>query len=301
MIDFLGKKIIALTISSILVASSLFLIFTQGLNWGIDFKGGTLMHLKFEKKVDQSIVRKTLDNLGVSPSVQGVKGKPNEVLIRTKYLYDDKKDGITKDQVKSALEKVLGFKIVSVMKATDIGPIVGRQLRAKALKALILSVIGMLIYITWRFEFKFGLGAVIALIHDCLITIGIFVLLRKQIDITMLAALLTIVGYSLNDTIVICDRVRENLRLLRTKGKSFQEIFNVSINESLTRTINTSLTTFIPVLILFTLGSGPIANFALALMIGVIVGTYSSMYIVAPFTVAWNSWEKSHEKVGSKR
>lgn len=300
MIDFLGKKKIALTFSSILIIASIFLMFTQGLNWGIDFKGGTLMHLKFEKPVDQAVVRKALSNMGISQNVQGVKGRPNEIMIKTEYLYDDEKDGITKSQVKATLEKALGFKIVEVLQATDIGPIVGKQLRSKAFKALVLSVIGMLMYITWRFEFKFGLGAVIALIHDCTITIGIFVLLRKEIDVTMLAALLTIVGYSLNDTIVISDRVRENLRLLRSKGKEFQEIFNISINESLTRTINTSLTTFIPVVILFTLGTGTIANFALALMIGVVVGTYSSMYIVAPFTVAWDKWEKNHQKGNRK-
>jgi len=300
MIDFLGKKKIALTFSGILVIASLFMIFTRGLNWGIDFKGGTLMHFKFEKKVDQGIVRKVLSKMNLSQNVQGVKGHPKEVMIRTEYLYDDEKDGLTKDDVKNALEKALGFKIVEVLKATDIGPIVGKQLRSKAAKALLLAVIGMLIYITWRFEFKFGLGAIIALIHDCTITIGIFVLLNKEIDVTMLAALLTIVGYSLNDTIVISDRVRENLRLLKSKGKDFQEIFNISINESLTRTINTSLTTFLPVLILFTLGTGTIANFALALMCGVVIGTYSSMYIVAPFTVMWDNWESSHEKRARK-
>lgn len=292
MIDFLGKRRIALTLSAILVIASLGLIGVKGLNWGIDFIGGTFLHLKFEGRVDHAKIRQALDELKLNAQVQGVKGRGDEVMIRTRFLYDKESDGITKDMVKRALEKALNIKIKEVLEATDIGPIVGAQLRQKAIKALSLAVLGMLIYISWRFEFKFGLGAVIALLHDCIITIGIFVLLQKEINITMLAALLTIVGYSLNDTIVISDRVRENLRLLH--GKDFLDIFNISINQSLSRTINTSLTTFIPVFILFLLGRGAIADFALAMMIGVIAGTYSSMYIVAPFTVMWDKWETSH-------
>ncbi|MDD5089554.1 MAG: protein translocase subunit SecF [Candidatus Wallbacteria bacterium] len=301
MIDFIGKSKIAVTISIVSVVLSLFLIVTRGLNWGVDFKGGTIMHLKLERDADEGKIRAILsDKLNLSSTVQGVKGSPEQVMIRTEILFDNEADGLTKDMVKKKLVEGLGFNIVDVLQATDIGPIVGSQLRDKALKSLILAVFGMLLYITWRFEFKYGLGAVIALLHDCVITIGIFVLLQKEIDITVMAALLTIIGYSINDTIVICDRVRENARLI--KGRSFAEVFNISINQSLSRTINTSITTLIPVSILFFVTSGSISNFALAMILGVVIGTYSSMYIVAPVTVHWSAMESGHAKgaVGRK-
>ncbi|MDD2716723.1 MAG: protein translocase subunit SecF [Candidatus Wallbacteria bacterium] len=302
--DFIGKKYYAFAITGFLCIASIFLMFTVGMNWGVDFTGGTVMHLKFEKSVDQAKVRELLGDggLNLSPTVQGVSGKPEEAIIRTKMLYDKKEDGVTKDEVRDALQKGLGNTLAETMGATDIGPVAGAQLRAQATKAVILSWIITLLYLWYRFEFKYSIGGVIGIIHDCIVTIGFFILFKLEVNITTMAALLTIIGYSINDSIIVCDRMRENIRLI--KGMNYTDLFNHSINQMLTRTINTSMTVMITVVILFLIATGEIKDFAFAMIIGVITGTYSSIYIVGPIAIYFHELEQSRIKsrlVGKKK
>ncbi len=174
-----------------------------------------------------------------------------------------------------------------------VGPKVGKELKEKGLEAIIYALIGILLYVSWRFEFRFALGAVLALFHDVTITAGVFALLHKQMDLQILAALLTIVGYSLNDTIVVYDRIRENMAARR--GESFVDLVNRSINETLSRTILTSFTTFLAVFALWVLGSEVIRGFAFAMMIGIIVGTYSSIFIASPLVVWWEELKRERK------
>ena len=187
--------------------------------------------------------------------------------------------------IKEGLRKAFGEGSFEIRRVEMVGPKVGKDLRQKGIKAIIFALIGILIYVSWRFEFRFAVGAVVALAHDVMITLGVFSLLDKEISLPVLAAFLTIVGYSLNDTIVVYDRIRENMR--KRGNEPFSRVINRSINETLSRTILTSLTTLIVVVVLFVLGGGVIHNFALALLVGIIVGTYSSIYVASPVVLYW--------------
>jgi preprotein translocase subunit SecF len=297
-IDFLGKKKIAIAISLTLIIVGLISVFTKGLRLGIDFKGGTLLQLSFplDKKVDEAKIRDILakKEYGIKMTqvyVQKLydeKGKANgQFLINMPEINDKLKDKLVAD-----MKKNLGLK--EVLRQENVGPTVGKELRTQAIKAIIFSLLMILAYVWYRFEFKFAFGAVVALMHDVLITLGLFSLFGKEFSIPVVAGFLTIIGYSLNDTIVISDRVRENMRLITRMD--FEQLVNLSITQSLSRTINTSLTTFFPVLILWWAGGSVLENFALSLLIGVIVGTYSSMYIVAPIVIWWKNMEVSAHK-----
>jgi len=266
---------------------------------GIDFKGGTLLQLSFplQKKIDEAKIRTILAKKEYKINMNQVfvqklydeKGAPNgQFLVNMPEINDKLKDKIIADMKKS-----LGLK--EVLREENVGPTVGKELRGQAVKAILLSLVMILIYVWYRFEFKFAFGAVVALIHDVLITLGLFSLFGKEFSIPVVAGFLTIIGYSLNDTIVISDRVRENMRLI-TK-MDFEKLVNLSITQSLSRTINTSLTTLFPVFILWWAGGAVLENFALSLLIGVIVGTYSSMYIVSPIVIAWKNLEVSSSKI----
>jgi preprotein translocase subunit SecF len=183
---------------------------------------------------------------------------------------------------------------IDIRRTETVGPKIGEELKNRAWAAIVISIFGILIYISWRFEFKFAIGAIVALIHDVVITVGIFSILDKEISLAIIAALLTIVGYSLNDTIVVFDRIRENFSLRRRE--SYETMVNISINESLSRTIITSLTTLIVVLFLFFMGGEVIHDFAFALLVGVIVGTYSSIYVASPILIEWQSWMAARRK-----
>lgn len=297
MIDFIGKKNIFFVISLAFVCFSAFLLITKGLNYGIDFKGGSILHYKFDRNVSSEELRKIfatdeeLAKFKINPVIQEVTGVKNEIIMTTPYLVDERttKDEISKDFLQQRLELALKAKVVDVMRSEDVGSSVSSMLKQKAIKAVVIALICILLYIWVRFDFKFGVTSVIALLHDCTVTLGIFAILGREIDLTFLAAILTIIGYSLNDTIVISDRIRENR--LKMRKKELHELINESINQTLGRTINTSLTTFFPVLILFLYGSETLKNFSLAMMIGVVVGTYSSIYVVSALVYVWDKWE----------
>ena len=276
--DFMGKRRLALTISAVCILASLIFLMVRGLNLGIDFTGGNLVQVEFEKDVSVADVRNALAKTNQANSViQAYSSKG--VIIR---IVADKEDD-RKVLAETLKTSVPGAKIVRFEK---VGPVVGSELRQEAVIALCIALIGILLYITVRFQFRFAVVSVLALVHDSVITIGAFSLTGMEVSSTFIAAILTIVGYSLNDTIVVLDRVRENWKDVRNSG--LLSVLNASINETLSRTINTSLTTLLPVLALFFMGGPVVRPFSFAMLIGIVVGTYSSIFIAAALLAEWS-------------
>ena len=284
-VDFVGKRKLAFLISAGLILMGVISLLAHGgPAFSIDFSGGTLLQIQFEQDLSVEEVRNSLDKIGWSDSEIQKFGQGAEFLIRVKKQALGTQVG---DQIKTALTQDFPDNRFEVRREEKVGPKIGQELKGKALRAIFFALILILIYISWRFEFKFAVGAIVALFHDVLITVGIFSLLNKEISLAIVAALLTIVGYSLNDTIVVFDRIREDLAIMR--GKSYEKIINASINQTLSRTIITSVTTLMVVICLFVLGGEVIRDFAFALMIGVIVGTYSSIFVASPVLIEWHS------------
>lgn len=275
--NIVGKRIYAYWISGLLILLGLLSFIFQGLNYGIDFRGGTLIQLKFEEPISAGEIRSLLKSpeLG-TPQIQ--RSGPNEYMIRVLSIG-------TGDEIQEIIQNDLKERDFEVRRAEIVGPKIGEELRQKAIGAIFAALFLILVYISIRFELKFAFGAVLALFHDVLITLGLFSLFQWEISMPVLAAFLTIVGYSLNDTIVVYDRIRENK--LTHKNKSFPDVINLSINESLSRTVITSLTTFLVVLILVIFGGEVLFGFSIAMLIGVIVGTYSSPFVAAPLLIIW--------------
>jgi preprotein translocase subunit SecF len=288
-LDFLGKAKIFVPLSLTLVLISAILLIPQvrGLRMGIDFTGGTEFTVKFSEPVDTADLRATLGTInagGVDLAqsiIQNVSGENTKVI--TTQLLNNTDDARVIDRVQQTLNDT--YPVVD-MSRQFISDQVGRELARKGWYAVALALGAVLIYVSWRFRLRYAVGAVVALIHDVTIALGVFALLGLEINLATIAAFLTIVGYSLNDTIVIFDRIRENLKIERRR--SLFEVINLSVNQSLSRTLNTSGTTLIPVIILFIFGGPVLRGFSLALTIGVIVGTYSSMYIANPILYAWS-------------
>jgi preprotein translocase subunit SecF len=257
-------------------------------NWSIEFVGGTLVQLKFEKPMKNEIgqVRALIGRLGYSGSEIKMIGpeQNNELLIIIRKHAEASALG---KEIRDALTKELPGNAFEVRRVEAIGPKIGGEMRTDALIAVFMALIGILIYIWFRFKASFGVACVIPLFHDVIITIGCFSVLDKEFSLTFIAALLTIMGFSLNDNVVIFDRIRENMRM-GLKGKTFIELVNLSINQTLSRTIITSGVAFVVVTVLWLLGSETIKDFALAMMIGVIFGTYSTIYIASVLLVWWN-------------
>lgn len=286
--NFLRYRKHAFIFSGVLVLLSIFVLFVPGLNLGVDFTGGTILERQVNKKVTTSGVRKILDeavpDVDLSGAVVQLLDQPNQFMIRTKEL--DNADIIRVDQAFSA-----EYGDLIELRTDVVGPVVGKELVQKALLAVLISSIGILAYITVRFEYRFATVAVLCLLHDILIVLGFFALTGREINSPFVAAILTVLGYSINDTIVIFDRIRENLRL--KKKESNEELVNKSINQSLSRTINTSITTFVVVFMLVLFGGTAIRDFALALLIGIILGTYSSLMLAGSL---WAEWADRSEK-----
>ena len=285
-IDFIGKIKWALLFSIALMAISVIsLLVKGGPRYGLDFEGGTLVQVKFSKEVDIGAVRDAVSGLNIeNVSVQefGEKGT-HEFIIGMKKTTEEL-EGIA-DTVRETLQSRFGAESMEIRRIEIVGPKVGQDLRKKATLAIIFSLIGMLIYIWWRFELRFGVGGVLCLFHDVTITVGALSIFNKPIDLIIVAALLTIVGYSINDTIVVCDRIRENLKKMSHKG--LPEIINVSINQTFSRTILTNLTVIIVLFSLYFLGGEVIHDFAFSLLIGGFFGTYSTIYIAGPLVIYW--------------
>ena len=283
-IDFLNKRRICITISTILILLTIVGLFTKGLNYGIDFSGGTLIEIKTQNEPVVADMRSALKGDFSGLSIQEY-GSSTEFLIRVPAIEGAKSDEITKN----IIAKLSGIaKGTEVRRVEFVGPQVGEELRKTGVLALLFSMIAILAYISVRFEFRYAVGAVTALAHDVMLTVGIFVLLQKEVSLPVLAALLTVIGYSLNDTIVVFDRVRE----VRAKNpkKTMFEVLNLSINDMLARTLMTSLTTIVVLLALFLFGGEVINGFAFTLIFGVVVGTYSSIYIAAAVVLAMEEY-----------
>ncbi len=281
--DFVGKRKIAFGISLFFIILGIISIIAHGgLKYGVDFTGGNLVQIKFEKPYDVGKLRNILLNDANLKSVEiQTFGDPSTFLLRYKETYDA-------DKLARLISEKTGLK-VTVERNETVGPRVGKELQIKAAEALIIGLFLMLIYIWIRFDFAFGVGSVIALFHDVFITVGLLSLMNREFTIQIVAALLTIVGYSINDSIVVSDRIREELRKYSqgVSVKKMIDIFNTSINATLSRTVITSLTTLIVLISILLFGGPVIFDFALALTIGVVVGTYSSIFVVASLVIEW--------------
>jgi preprotein translocase subunit SecF len=288
-INFVGSFKVAATISLIVIAISIAsVVMHGGLNLGVDFAGGTVVQVKFPKATSIESIRDALKQIKLESSVIQ-QFNPQEVVIRTSEATSDLK-GLS-FRIEEVLSKAYGKGGYEVRRVEVVGPKVGKDLTNKAMMAIIFSWIAMLIYIAWRFEFRFAVGGIVALVHDVIVTIGVLSLLNREFSLTIIAALLTIVGYSINDTIVIYDRIRENMR--KISKKDLGEIMNISINETLGRTILTSLTVFSVLIILLVMGGEVLYDFTLAMLVGVISGVYSTVYIASPLVLAWENYRPS--------
>jgi preprotein translocase subunit SecF len=301
--DFLGKRHIALALSGIMIVVSLGSILVKGMTFGIDFTGGTLVEVAYIKPAEIDPIREALVESGYDDAIVQYFGTARDIMIRIPVREDTKGAEIS-NQVMQTLRSQLGETLdqsasqartqycrtgtdsqsapctVQIRRVEFVGPQVGDELANQGGLAMLYALFGILLYVTWRFEWRFAVGSVVALIHDVVITVGFFSLFQLEFSLTVLAAILAVIGYSLNDTIVVFDRIRENFRKMR-KGKPV-DIMNQSINQTLPRTILTSATTLIVLMSLFLFGGDIIHNFSIALILGVLVGTYSSIFIASP-------------------
>ena len=260
-------------------------------NFGVDFTGGRAIAFEFAQRVPAADLRAALDKAGITdafiqyqremaPNGKGV----HKETLELKVNFDVGE--LAKNTVTEAFPEAHFYPV----QEDSVGPQVGRELRKKGVLAMAAAMLGIVLYISWRFEFAFAIGAIVAVLHDVLLTIGIYCLMGRQLSLPSIAALLTIVGYSVNDTIVVFDRIREDLKLMR--GKPYREIANLSINQTLSRTLITSITTLLTVVMLLIFGGGAINDFALALFIGIVVGTYSSIFVATPVMLLWHREKK---------
>jgi len=284
-IDFIGKKKYTMWISAVAILLCLGSIFVHGgLKYGVDFAGGLLIQPKFSKAVNISEVREALETMGLKDAMVQNFGGESEFLIRVEKASGDL--GEMSNKIQTSLVERFKDKALEIRRVEVVGPKVGKDLKEKALWAVGLSLLAILIYVAWRFKtVAYGLGGLVALFHDVIITYGAISIFNLEYSLSLLAVILTIVGFSINDTIVIFDRVRENIKKMRKED--IETIFNVSINETLGRTILTSGTVMMVVLILFFFGGPVIHDFTTALIVGLITGTYSTVYIASPVVLFW--------------
>ncbi|MBF0635064.1 MAG: protein translocase subunit SecF [Nitrospinae bacterium] len=293
-IDFMSQRRLAIGVSIAMVVISLLALAIKGPNYGVDFKGGTLIQVKFTEKTTTNDVRDVISALNLGDfSIQEF-GSPDELLIRIPIELEQTPGKETMAQKVEAALKAKYTGKFAIQRMEMVGPKVGADLQWKALLSVFYSLIGILIYLAFRFEFRYAAGAVLATMHDPLIILGVFSLLGKEFTLTVLASILTVIGYSLNDTIVVFDRIRENMKLKR--GMPTLDMLNLSINQTLSRTILTSSTVFMVVVALYFFGGEVIHDFALALIIGVVVGTYSSIYVASPIIHYWEVVAKKRQE-----
>ncbi len=280
-LDFMGARKLALVISALAIIVAVGSFITRGLNFGIDFTGGVLLEVGYEQTADLTAIRNTLAGAGFGDATVQNFGSSQEVLIRLLQ-----EEGQSATEIRDQMLGVLRQESPDVVlrRVEFVGPQVGEELREQGGLAMLFALLMIMAYVTFRFQWKFSIGAVTALVHDVVITVGVFSVLRLPFDLSVLAAVLAVIGYSLNDTIVVFDRIRENF--LRIRKTTAADIVNLSINQMLGRTIITSFTTLLVLFALFFLGGETIHAFSLALIIGIVVGTYSSIYIASTTALA---------------
>jgi preprotein translocase subunit SecF len=292
--DFIGKRKYTLWISALAILVSFGSIFIHGgLNYGVDFAGGILIQIKYPKVTDISEVRNGLDQIGVKDAMVQAFGGGNEFLIRI-----EKSSGELEEMAKSiqaSLQARSKDNPPEIRRVEVVGPKIGKDLKAKALLAVGLSFLAILVYVAWRFkQVSYGLGGIVALVHDVIVVYGAISITNREYSLSVLAVVLTIIGFSINDTIVIFDRVRENIKKMRKEDLA--TIMNVSINETLGRTIMTTGTVMMVVLILFFFGGAVINDFSFALIIGLITGTYSTVYVASPVVLLWDRYVTNRKR-----
>jgi len=304
-VDWLGKKWYFLGFSLIFsVAGVLSMLFWHGLPLGVDFKGGTQIRVQFESAPNEDHIRQALDRAGVKdytgPSrISDPSGNSAnmEVISLPEATATDTAHDLGRKEVEEALTANYRDSGFSIQQVDIVGPTAGKQLQKQAALATAYSLVGMLVYLWFRFELIYGVAAVVAVFHDTLITVGAFSLTNKELTLTVLAAILTLIGYSMNDTIVVFDRIRENLALSRRE--SLSNVVNRSINQTLTRTVISSGLTFLTVMSLYLFGGAVLNGFSFALVVGILIGTYSSIAVAAPMLVAYQDWRKSKGKAAT--
>lgn len=274
-INFVGVRKYALAISLLMLIVAVYSIATKGLNFGIDFTGGTMIEIAYPDQADLSAIRDTLQNGGYEDAVVQNFGSTQDVLVRLPVIEGQNMATLSNEVVETLQAQT--DTALDVKRVEFVGPQVGEELAEDGGLAMIYALFGILIYVALRFEYRFAISSVIALIHDVVITVGFFSLFQIQFDLTILAAILAVIGYSLNDTIVVFDRIRENF--LKLRNATSAEVVNVAVNGTLGRTLMTSLTTLLVVVALFVFGGDVIHGFAMALLVGIIIGTYSSIYV----------------------
>ncbi len=299
--NFIGKRNIWFIVSLAVIIIGVAGFFIRGgLNLGIDFLGGSLMEVEFERNVDVAEIRKVMNDLGYGNVILQrvetdlLQAESDRFIIRIKAK--ELGTPITteeKNEILNSLDEEIGLTGEPLQDRT-VDPGFGKQITRNALMAIGISIVGILIYVWIRFEFRFGATAILALFHDVLVTLGVYAILNREINTSTIAALLTIIGYSLNDTIVVFDRIRENTPATRKLG--YFRVVNNSVNATLSRSINTSITTLFPVILLLILGTSALKDFALALTVGIVSGTYSSIFFASPILVAWNNRFQRYKK-----
>ena len=278
-LNIIGKRKLWFAISGILLIIGIGAILTQGLNLGIDFTGGTIMQFGFNKEVPNAEIREILSASGVNKESVVQQTENNGIQFKTGKL--------SQDQIVEVQNKIEErYPSAEMLRTAAVGPTIGEELKANALTALVIAAIAIVIYISVRFEFRFAMAAIMALLHDVFIVLGAFAILGLEINSPFIAALLTIVGYSINDTIVIFDRIREKMHY--SKKDTFEGLNNEALLDTLPRSINTSATTLLPILAILILGGTTIQTFMIALLIGMLSGTYSSIFVASPILVEWN-------------
>ena len=280
-INFMGLRKVAATFSITLVLASLVSLFVQQLNWGLDFTGGTLLEIYYSETADLTGIRNTLATEGYKGATVVSFGTDRDVLIRLPHGYSDQEGAQLLEKLQATFAGT-----VELRRIEFVGPQVGDELREQGGLAMLLALGLVMLYISFRFQFKFAVGAVVALIHDVIITLGFFSFTRMEFDLTVLAALMAVIGYSINDTIVVFDRIRENFRKVRRTEPV--ELVNISLTETLDRTMFTSLTTLLVLVSLAIFGGEMINGFAVALIVGITIGTYSSIYVASNILLLLN-------------
>ena len=276
-INFMRLKWLAVGLSALLMVASVVGFASKGINWGLDFTGGTVIELGFSQAADLADIRQTLSKAGFSDAVVQLFGTSRDVLVRIP-LRDDMAQAAVGETVVSVLNTAAEQQI-TLRRAEFVGPSVGEELKQDGGMAMLVALLGILLYVAMRFEWRLSVGAVAALIHDVILTLGLFSWLQIEFDLTVLAAILALIGYSINDTIVVFDRIRESFRKLRDTAAA--DVINFAITSTLNRTVITSLTTVLVLIVLFYMGGALIHGFATALLFGIAVGTYSSIYVAS--------------------
>lgn len=274
--DFMSRKKIFFAVSITLILVGLITVIVSGLNFGIDFTGGTLLQFSFGREIPVSEAREVMDEYDATASIIHAGDNNEQVIIKTTLALEPEE----RTEILNKFKEKYSPDSVELIQTEKFGPAIGEEIRNRAIISVLIATVGMLLYITFRFEFLFGVSAIIALVHDVLIALAVYAVLRIPVNSSFVAAMLTIVGYSINDTIVVFDRIRENNKLMRKE--EYDVIVNKSISQTLVRSINTSFTTLLAIVTLYVLGVEAIKDFALPLIVGVLAGTYSSIFIASP-------------------